>query len=276
VTVPDRGPDRPHDRAPDLAAELALALELADLADAIALPLYRSASLEVRHKADRSHVTQADTGVEAAIRARLAVARPDHAVLGEEEGLLGPTDSPWRWVVDPIDGTANYVKGVPIWATLIALQHREVGVIGVVSAPALGRRWWASQGGGAFADGEAIRVSDVERLEDAHLSYSDVGSFVDLGSPALGAALVGLTRRVWRARGLGDFWQHLLVAEGAFDVACEPIVSLWDLAAIDVIVREAGGTFTNLSGRPGPDGGSAVSTNGRLHPAALEALTSGA
>jgi histidinol-phosphatase len=275
VTVfdPDPAADSATDLAADLAAELALALDLADLADAIALPLYRSASLEVRHKADRSHVTQADTGVEAAIRARLAVVRPDHAVLGEEEGLLGSSDSPWRWVVDPIDGTANYVKGVPIWATLIALQHRGAGVVGVVSAPALGRRWWASQGGGAFADGEAIHVSGVDRLEDAHLSYSDVGSFVEEGSPALGAALVALSRRVWRARGLGDFWQHLLVAEGAFDVACEPIVSLWDLAAIDVIVREAGGTFTNLAGRPGPDGGSALSSNGLLHAAALDALT---
>jgi histidinol-phosphatase len=256
----------------DLTADLALALELADLADAISLPLYRSASLEVRHKADRSHVTQADTGVEQAIRRRLAAARPDHAVLGEEEGLLGPSDSPWRWVIDPIDGTANYVKGVPIWATLIALQHHGRGVVGVGSAPALGRRWWAADGLGAHADGGRVHVSDVDGLADAHLCYSDVGSFIEHGSEALGAALVALTRRVWRARGLGDFWQHLLVAEGAFDAACEPIVSLWDLAAIDVIVREAGGTFTNLAGAPGPDGGSAVSSNGLLHAAVLEAL----
>jgi histidinol-phosphatase len=258
--------------ADDPRDDLALALELADAADAISLPLYRSASLEVRHKADRTHVTQADTAVEAAIRAGLAAARPADAVLGEEAGLLGDPASARRWIVDPIDGTANYVRGVPVWATLIALHDRGEGTVGVVSAPALGRRWWAAAGTGAFADGERIHVSPVARLDEAHVSYSDVGSFVDHGSPALADALLALTRRVWRARGLGDFWQHVLVAEGAFDVACEPVVSLWDLAAVDVVVREAGGRFTDLRGRPGPAGGSALSTNGRLHDEVLAAF----
>jgi histidinol-phosphatase len=186
-------------------------------------------------------------------------------VLGEEEGLIGPDSSPWRWIVDPVDGTSNFVCGVPIWATLIALEHDGRIVLGVASAPALGRRWWAASGLGAFADGAAIHVSDVADLERAHLAYSDVGSFYEHGSEALGEGLVELARTVRRARGLGDFWMHALVAEGAFDAAVEPIVSVWDLAALQVIVEEAGGRFTDLHGRPTAAGGSACSTNGRLH-----------
>jgi histidinol-phosphatase len=249
--------------------DLALALELADLADAITLPHYRDRSFTVRHKDDRSEVTEADRGAEAAIRRRLAQARPEHAVLGEEEGLIGPAGARSRWIVDPIDGTSNFVKGVPVWATLIALEHDGELVVGVASAPALGRRWWAVRGGGAFADGRPIHVSDVATLDDAHLAYSDIGSFARHG---LGAQLTGLASRCWRARGLGDFWMHVLVAEGAFDAAVEPIVSLWDLAAIRVVVEEAGGRFTDLSGAATPDGGSAVSTNGRLHETVLAAL----
>lgn len=250
--------------------ELALALELADLADAVTLPAYRDRTFTVRHKDDRSEVTEADRGSEATIRRRLAEARPDHAVLGEEEGLIGEPDASYRWIVDPIDGTSNFVKGVPIWATLIALEHDGEIVVGVCSAPALGRRWWAVRGGGAFADGRPIHVSDVATIAEAHLGYSDIGSFVRYG---YGPQLTELTARAWRARGLGDFWMHVLVAEGAMDAAAEPIVNLWDLAALQVIVTEAGGRFTDLAGRPTPDGGSAVSSNGRLHDEMLAALT---
>jgi histidinol-phosphatase len=183
-------------------------------------------------------------------------------VLGEEHGADDEGRSGWRWIVDPIDGTANYVRGVPIWATLIAAEHDGVLQVGVVSAPALGRRWWAVRGGGAFADGRPIHVSAIDRLADAHLSYTNVGDFYDYDR---GDQLVALSRAVWRARGLGDFWMHMLVAEGAFDIAVEPEVNLWDLAALQVIVEEAGGRFTDLSGQARPDGGDALSTNGILH-----------
>jgi histidinol-phosphatase len=256
-------PRTPHDD------DLALALELADLADGITLPHYRNRSFTVKHKDDRSEVTEADRGTESALRAVLTERRPDHAVLGEEEGLVGPADARSRWIIDPIDGTSNFVKHVPIWATLIALELDGEIVVGVCSAPALGRRWWAVRGGGAFADGGPIGVSDVTDLGDVHLGYSDVGSFVHHG---LGPQLTDLAASVWRARGLGDFWMHVLVAEGSMDVAAEPIVNLWDLAAIQIIVEEAGGRFTDLAGRATPDGGSAVSTNGRLHDEILARL----
>ena len=249
--------------------DLALALELADLADSITLPPYRDRSFTVRHKEDRSEVTEADRDAEAALRGRLERDRPDHAVLGEEQGLIGPPDATARWIIDPIDGTSNFVKGVPVWATLIALERDGEPVVGVCSAPALGRRWWAVRGGGAFADGRPIHVSDVATLADAHLGYSDIGMFSKHG---LGPQLVDLTTRCWRARGLGDFWMHVLVAEGAFDAAAETIVNLWDVAAIHVIVEEAGGRFTNLAGHDDLDGGSAVSSNGQLHAEVLAAL----
>ena len=253
----------PHD------ADLALALKLADLADAITLPAYRSRGFTVKLKDDRSEVTEADRGTESALRARLALARPNHAVLGEEEGLVGSPDASHRWIIDPIDGTSNFVKGLPIWATLIALEHDGELVVGVASAPALGRRWWAVRGGGAFADGNRIGVSAVTEVADAHLAYSDIGSFARHG---LAEPLLGLTRQAWRARGIGDFWMHVLVAEGAFDAAIEPIVSLWDLAAIQIIVEEAGGVFTNLRGEARADGGSALSSNGHLHRTILKAF----
>jgi histidinol-phosphatase len=172
-------------------------------------------------------------------------------------------------VLDPIDGTKNYVRGIPVWATSIALQRAGESVVGVVSAPALGRRWWAARGEGAFADGEAIRVSDVGDLADAQLSYDSVPGFEAHG---LGERFLDLARRCWRTRAFGDFWSHVLVAEGALDVAVEPEVSLWDVAAVQVIVEEAGGRFTDLGGAARPDGGSAVSTNGRLHDDVLAAL----
>ena len=253
----------------DLTAELELALTLADAADAVTLPRFRSRDLVVSHKADASEVTEADRGAEAAVRALLATARPHHAVLGEEEGLLGPPDATSRWILDPIDGTSNFVKGVPIWATLVALEHEGEIVVGVASAPALGRRWWAARGQGAYADGERIGVSDVADLAASHLAHAGVGTWFEHGR---GEPFVDLTRRVWRSRGLGDFWMHCLVAEGAFDAACEPVVSLWDLAAVQVIVEEAGGRFTDLAGVARPDGGSALSSNGLLHDAVLAAL----
>jgi histidinol-phosphatase len=244
------------------AADLALALELANLADTITMAHFRDASLLVDHKADRTEVTKADRDTEAALRERLARERPEHAVLGEEHGLAGPGDARSRWIIDPIDATSNYVRGIPVWATLLALEHSGELVVGVVSAPALGRRWWAVRGGGAFADGHRIHVSDIGTIEEAHIAYSDVGSFAQHGRADV---LVELTSSCWRARGFGDFWMHVLVAEGACDVAVEPVVSLWDLAAVQIVVEEAGGRFTDLTGRARPDGGSALSTNGRLH-----------
>jgi histidinol-phosphatase len=265
--------DRRDDERPDVPSpyddDLALALELADLADAITVPYYRNRSFTVRHKDDRSEVTEADRSTEAALRARLRDARPDHAVLGEEEGLVGPADAAYRWIIDPIDSTSNFVKNVPIWATLVALEHDGRLVVGVCSAPALDRRWWAVLGGGAFANGHPIHVSDVAAVADAHLGYSDIGSFVQHGR---GAQLADLAARCWRGRGLGDFWVHMLVAEGAMDAAAEAIVNLWDVAAVQVIVEEAGGRFTDLAGERTADGGSALSSNGRLHAEILRSL----
>ncbi len=174
------------------------------------------------------------------------------------------------WIVDPIDGTKGYVRGLPVWATLVALVEDGVVTVGVVSAPALGRRWWASRGNGAFVDGEPVHVSAVARLEDAHLSIDDYTSFAACG---LGDALLALERRCWRSRGFGDFWSYVLVAEGAVDVAIEPVgLSPWDLAAVMVVVEEAGGRFTDLSGAARFDGGSAVATNGLLHDDVLRSL----
>jgi histidinol-phosphatase len=249
--------------------ELALAMELADVADAVTMPRFGARNLTVEHKADHSEVSDADRRAEAALRERLAAARPHHAVLGEEDGLAGPPDSPWRWVVDPIDGTANYVRGIPIWATLVALLHHDRPVVGVVSAPVLGRRWWAAEGDGTRANGALVHVSTVASMADAHLAHGGIGTFYEQG---YGEAVVTLTRAAWRSRGLGDFWMHCLVAEGAFDVSVEASVSLWDVAALVVVVTEAGGRFTDLAGRPGPHGSSALSTNGLLHDEVLAAF----
>jgi histidinol-phosphatase len=242
--------------------QLAVAHDIADLADGLTLEPFRSRSFTVEHKPDLTEVTEIDRDTETAIRDRLAAVRPGDAVLGEEYGAGAGGRSGWRWIVDPIDGTANYVRGVPIWATLIAAEYEGVLQLGMVSAPALGRRWWAQRGGGAFVDGRAMHVSAITRLADAHLSYTNVADFYTYGR---GDQLVALSQAVWRGRGLGDFWMHVLVAEGALDIACEPVVNLWDLAAIQVIVEEAGGRFTDLSGVARPDGGDALSTNGHLH-----------
>ena len=231
------------------------------------LARFRDRELVVTTKPDLTPVTEADRTVEQALRERITAARPAHGIVGEEFGTEGGTA--WRWILDPIDGTKNYVRGIPIWATCIALQQEDEVVVGVVSAPALGRRWWAARGEGAFADGQPIRVSAVADLADAQLSYDSVVGWEPHG---LGERFLGVARRCWRTRGLGDFWSHVLVAEGAVDVAAEPEVSVWDVAAIQVIVEEAGGRFTDLSGAARPDGGSAVSTNGLLHDEVLAAL----
>ena len=219
-------------------------------------------------------VTEADRAVEAELRVTLARERPGDAILGEEEGEVG--SGPRRWIVDPIDGTKNFVRGVPVWATLIALAVDDEVVLGVVSAPLLQRRWWASSGNGAWTGRSLLKatqchVSDVRRLEDASLSYSSLHGWEERGQMD---DFVSLMRRVWRTRAYGDFWSYMLVAEGAVDLAAEPELKVHDMAAVDVIVREAGGLFTSLEGEPGPHGGNALASNGRLHDQALAFLGS--
>ncbi len=242
-----------------MSADLDLALRLADAADEIALASFRSRDLVVETKPDRTPVTEADRAVEAEIRTMLALERRRDAILGEEDGAHG--SGPRRWIVDPIDGTRNYSRGVPVWATLIALEDHGRVVLGVVSAPALHRRWWAERGEGSHANGDRVRVSRVGRPEDAVLTF------------ALEQPLPALAWRAWHARGYGDFWSHMLVAEGAVDGAIDAIgVSVWDLAAVQVIVEEAGGTFTDFRGEHTVAGGSANSSNGLLHAERLEAV----
>ena len=251
--------------------DLQLALDLADAADAISLGAFRSATLRVDTKPDMSLVSEADKAVEVAMRERLAAARPADAVVGEEFGAGGGTAAR-RWYLDPIDGTHNYVRGVPVFATLIALVIDGRSAVGVCSAPALQQRWWATRGGGAFERGRSIHVSAVRRIEDVHLSYDDVPGFEDAG---IGEAFLTLARRCWRSRGFGDFWSHVMVAEGALDAGVEPSVHPWDVAAMQVIVEEAGGRLTDLRGAARFDGGSVVSSNGLVHDAVLAALRPG-
>ncbi|WP_245186442.1 inositol monophosphatase family protein [Frigoribacterium sp. PvP032] len=259
-----------------------LALTLADAADAISTERYRSADLHVSLKPDRTHVTDADQAVERAIRAGVESERPGDSFYGEEYGDDAAGDdaagdrtarahaAPRRqWIVDPIDGTANFLRGVPVWATLISLVVDGVPVLGVVSAPALGRRWWASTGGGAFSSehGAApLRVSGVRDLADASLSYNGLEYWREAGRLE---QLLTLTDQVWRTRAYGEFWSYVLVAEGALDVAGELGLEPYDMAALIPIVEEAGGTFTSTDGEPGPWHGSALATNGLLHDAVL-------
>jgi histidinol-phosphatase len=250
-------------------ADLALALELADLADAITLPRFRATDLVVETKPDLTPVSEADRAVERAIRERLADVRPDEPVLGEEEG--GGEHAVTRWILDPIDATKNYVRGIPVFATLIALERDGLETVGVVSAPALGRRWYAARGSGAFADGRRLQVSRVERLADAVVTYTSAADFFRGG---LGSAFEELTGEAWAPRGYGDFWQYMLLAEGAVDLAIETAAALWDLAAPRVIVEEAGGRFTDFGGRDTAGGGNCVASNGLLHERAL-ALVAG-
>jgi histidinol-phosphatase len=225
----------------------------------------------VETKPDFTPVSEADQAAERLIREGLNSARPTDAVLGEEFGTQGTGSR--RWIIDPIDGTKNYVRGVPVWATLLALEEDGVMRVGVCSAPALGHTWWAVRGEGAFADGSPIHVSQVRAVEDAQLCYSDFKWWEEFG---LQDQFEALAKRSWRTRGFGDFWSHILVAEGAADIAAEPIVALWDLAPLLVIVEEAGGKFTDLAGNVTADGGNALSTNGLLHDEVLAALAPGA
>ncbi|HET9078356.1 MAG TPA: inositol monophosphatase family protein [Acidimicrobiales bacterium] len=264
--------------APDIPADptddLGLALRLADRADRITTAAFRRAGLRVETKADRTPVSEADRAVESDIRAVLDAERPDDRVVGEEFGDTG--SGPRRWIIDPIDGTKNFVRRIPVWATLLALEVDGRITVGVVSAPALGRRWWAARGQGAFAadlpggQPARIRVSAVGELADAHLSGNALSSWDGRGGPD---RYVELALACYADRNLGDFWSHVLVAEGACDIGLDPVVSLWDLAALQVIVEEAGGRFTDFGGTARADGGSAVSTNGRLHDRALAILT---
>ena len=260
---------------PDLADDLALALRLADAADAQSIARFRAADLRIDTKPDRTPVTDGDTAVERAIREVLADQRPDDAILGEEYG--GERASGRQWIVDPIDGTTNFLRGLPIWATLIALAVDGEPVVGVASAPALGRRWWAAIDHGAWAaalpDGEPERLatSGVRSLDDAFVSYNAIQGWDAAGwlEP-----LLALTRRSWRSRALGDFWSYVLVAEGQLDVAGEHDLKVYDIAALAPIVAEAGGRFSALDGRPGPWHGTALATNGPLHDEVLEVLAS--
>ena len=256
-----------------VADDLALALRLATLADEITLARFMSLDLVIETKPDLTPVTDADKAVERAIREVLAKERPDDLIIGEEFG--GTPDSntkSYYWVIDPIDGTKNFLRGIPTWATLIGLSNPENEVIvGAVSSPALYRRWYAGKNLGAFVleNGRqrAIRVSHVAALSNAQLAYSDL-----IGWGSRKEAFLEIQEQVWRTRGFGDFWSHMLVAEGAVDVAVEPSLSLWDMAALEIIVREAGGTFTNLDGVAGSHGGSLVTSNGKVHAEFLAAL----
>jgi len=255
-----------------LTDDLRLAHLLADDADSITMSRFRALDLHVTAKPDLSPVSDADTAVEEALRRTLSRARPRDAVQGEEMADTGW--GPRRWVIDPIDGTKNFIRGVPVWATLIALMISDEVAIGVVSAPGLGRRWWASLGGGAYAGKSLMsatpcRVSDVARIEDASLSYASVSAWVEAGQ---GQEFVDLMRACWRTRAYGDFWSYMLVAEGGVDIACEPELALHDMAACAIVVTEAGGRFTDLQGKPGPLGIGAYATNGRLHDAVLSQL----
>jgi len=258
------------------ADDLSLTHVLADTADSIAAARFRALDLHVESKPDLTPVSDADTAVERALRATLARARPRDGVIGEEFGASEAPAGPGsrQWVIDPIDGTKNFIRGVPIWATLIALMDGDQPVVGMVSAPALGRRWWAAVGHGAYAGRHTrtatpIKVSGVRRLGDASFCYSSLGGWEETGR--LGAML-DILRESWRSRAYGDFYGYMLLAEGAVDAMVEPELSLWDMAALIPIVTEAGGTFTDLDGQPGAHGGSAVASNGKLHAELLARL----
>ena len=255
------------------AAELEFALHLADLADQLTMSRYRADDLVVVAKPDLTPVTEADQKVELELRNLLAEQFPSDAIIGEEFAPTSATSNR-KWIIDPIDGTKNYVRGVPVWATLIALVVDEEAVLGVVSAPAMARRWWASKGAGAFSSevtGEVrrLKVSQVAQISDASFSFSDHIGWAQHGR---GNSLNNLLEKVWRARAYGDFWSHLLVAEGAVDVAGEPELNAWDMAAFIPIVTEAGGRVSGYLGGDAFVEGNALSTNNLLHEQVLDLI----
>ncbi|WP_432543254.1 histidinol-phosphatase [Kineococcus sp. SYSU DK002] len=252
--------------------DLRLAHVIADQVDGLTTDRFKAVDLAVETKPDLTPVSDADRTAEELIRGQLKRTRPRDAVLGEEFGLVGHGSR--QWVVDPIDGTKNFVRGVPVWATLIALLEDGEPVVGLVSAPALGKRWWAATGSGAWtgrslSSATRMSVSSVSSLEDASFAYSSLGGWEAAG---VLDGFLELTRTVWRTRGFGDFWSYMLLAEGAVDVAAEPELALHDMAALVPIVTEAGGRFTSRAGVDGPHGGDAVASNGLLHEAALRFL----
>ncbi|SON62766.1 Histidinol-phosphatase [Mycobacterium simulans] len=256
--------------------DLTFALALADRADVATRARFGALDLRIETKPDLTPVTDADRAVEADLRQVIARDRPGDSVLGEEFGGTA-TFSGRQWIVDPIDGTKNFVRGVPVWARLIALLEDGVPSVGVVTAPALRRRWWAARGRGAFASVDEaqprrLSVSSVAELDSASLSFSSLSGWAQRG---LRERFIELTDAVWRVRAYGDFLSYCLVAEGAVDIAAEPEVSLWDLAALDILVSEAGGRFTSLDGTAGPHGGDALATNGLLHERVLSHLRPG-
>jgi histidinol-phosphatase len=249
-----------------VTADLDFAHRLADAADSISMSRFRANDLRIATKADRSHVTDADQAVERAIREQIAAEHSGDAIFGEEYGSEG--DSERQWIIDPIDGTANYLRGVPLWGTLIALAVNGEVVAGVASMPALGQRWWAAKGEGAWkrtarhAEPERLRVSAIGAIDEASVSFQSIQQWDEAGHLD---QLIALTRAVWRDRAYGDLWSYTLVAEGLLDAVAEFGVKAYDVAPLGLIVEEAGGRFSAATGEPGPWHGSALASNGALH-----------
>jgi len=255
----------------DLKAELSLALQLADQADAVSLPYFEKRNFTTTRKKDSTEVTQADRETETVITTALLRDRPHHGIYGEEHGAQGVQESPWTWIIDPIDGTSNFARGVPVWATLISLVHQDHGpVLGVVSAPALSRRWWGAYQLGSFVNGRPIAVSGITDVAAAQVSVTFNDEWDRVG---LTSALVSLQQQAYRVRGFGDFWQHMLVAEGAIDIAVDAIgLAPYDNAAVQIVVEEAGGRHTDRFGVRDYRQNSAISSNGLLHESVIHAL----
>ncbi|MGL4339766.1 MAG: inositol monophosphatase family protein [Rhodoglobus sp.] len=258
-----------------LSDDLALALRLATEADSVSLDRFRAADLAVSTKPDRTPVTDADQAVERGIRAGITAARSGDSILGEEYGEMGAARR--QWIIDPIDGTANFLRGVPIWGTLIALAIDGEPVVGVVSSPALRQRWWAATGHGAWTqtageDPRRIQVSAVSALADASLSYNSITGWDEAGRLD---DMIALTRFVWRSRAIGDMWSYMLLAEGAIDIVGEFDLKPYDIAALIPIIQEAGGTITSVHGTTALGSGSALASNGILHDQVVRALSTG-
>lgn len=256
-------------------ADLELAQELADVADAISLERFRALDLKVESKPDRSPVTDADRSVEQALKAVLAAKAPNDALIGEEYGNSDAKQGSNRtWIIDPIDGTANYLRGVPVWASLIALAVDGKPVVSVVSAPAMGRRWWAAPEIGAFTrdiDGSVrkLSVSGINELAHASLSYNNLQLWDQAGKAQ---QLIEFSRKIWRTRAYGDFWSYMLLAEGALEIVTENDLKIYDIAALVPIVEQAGGEFSALEGPLTADTSSVLATNGKLHKITTQAF----